>query len=304
MASRAPDPANTETDRQRQAEAAALALLLLGGTKRYDLPALVKANRIRPRRFGRIQPTNALKADLGAPFFDIVRAFEAQIPGLMRAYAGGNGGADLAGSGLVYPESSGSAELIGRGLVYAEQSVAPTVANASVRFPRIADTIERWHRATWIQRVKAATGLDVSMFTAAQDVTSAIDSTVAWSRQLAADVAQQMKHRAATDLLAGAAGGSPEREIEAKLAETVAKAKKRGAGIADDQVDKLSRAMDRQRREAAGVTSFLWLHTPQKHPRDWHLARNGKVFTAGDVPADDRAGVPPFCKCYELPLLQ
>jgi hypothetical protein len=283
-----PAPANTETDRQRQAEAAALALLLAGAKQRYSLPDLVKLNRIRPRRFGRIQPTNAMKADLAAPFFDIVRAFEGQVPSLMRVYAGGNGGADL----------------IGRDLVYAEQSVAPVVANAAGRFPRVADTIERWHRTTWIQRVKAATGLDVSLFTAAQDVSAATDSTVAWTRQLATDVAQQMKHRAATDMIAGAATGSPPAEIEAKLAETVSKAKKRAAGIADDQVDKLSRAMDRQRREAAGVISFLWLHTPQKHPRDWHLARNGQVFTAADIPADDRAGVPPFCKCYELPLLQ
>jgi len=278
----APAPENHETDRRRrEEEAAALALLLHGRTKRYDLPALIRQAKVRPRRFTQIRPTNALKADLAAPYFDITRAWASEVDALIAAYQRG-------------PIA------IQTQLGLSTSQVEQIVATAKRRFPAIVQRIEQWHRVQWSSRVRASTGLDVTLLTQPDDVVDDVDATTAWNQALADDVHRQVGHGIATALLAGAAASVPPSEVRARVAEVIAKARKRSAGIGDDQVDKLSRAMDRSRRQAAGVTTFRWRHTPQRHPRDWHKARDGQTFTEETAPEpSDRAGVPPFCKCWE-----
>lgn len=279
MASTQPDTENRET-------AAALALLLANVGRRYDLPSLIRQAKVKPRRWAPIRPTNGLKADLAAPHFDIAKAWAAQIDTLMWWYERGDVSAIAA-------QTNASAA-----------QVEQIVQLAKRRFPAIVQRIEAWHRGQWISRAKASTGLDVSMLTQPGDVVDDMQATTAWNQSLADDVHQQTKNRVSAALLAGAAASLPASQVKAQVADAITKARKRAAGIGDDQVDKLSRAMDRSRRQAASITQFIWGHTAQKHPRDWHLARNGKIFAEGDIPADDRAGVPPFCKCFEVPVLQ
>lgn len=289
MASAPPADANQGSDRTR--EAAALALLLASfrnptSLARYDLPALVRQQRIKPRRFAQIRPTNALKADLAAPYFDITRSWAAEIEPLVTAY-------EIGGTAAVQAQ-----------LGISTDRVAQIVQTAQRRFPAIVQRIEQWHRSQWNTRVKASTGLDVSMFTQPTDVTSDTQATTAWNQALADDLHQQTKNRLTTALLGGAAASVPVDQVRSQVDQVIAKAKKRSAGIGDDQVDKVSRAMDRSRRAAATVTRFIWHHTAQKHPRDWHKARDGQTFNEETAPEpSDRAGVPPFCKCWEEPVL-
>lgn len=282
MASAPPDQRNPETD--RNAETAALALLLLGARRRYDLPALIRSQRIKPRRFAQIRPTNALKADLAAPYFDITRAWVAEVDGLLAAYPGG-------------------AAAIEAQLGLSTSRVERIVSQAKRRFPTVVSRIEAWHRAAWTSRIRASTGLDVSLFTQPGDVADATQATTSWNAALADDVHQQTRSRISLALLAGAAASVPLSEVKAKVADVIVKAKKRAAAIGDDQVDKLSRAMDRGRREAASVTRYTWNHTDQLHPRPVHRARDGRVFAEGDIEPGDRCGEPPFCKCFETPKL-
>jgi hypothetical protein len=253
---------------------------------RYDLPALVKAHGIRPRLFRQIRPTLALKADLAAPYFDVTRAWAGEVDALLAAY------------------ERGGAMAVQTQLGISTASLDVLVATAKRRFPAIVDRIARWHRQQWLSRVRGSTGLDVSLVTQPGDVADPASATTAWNGALLDDVHRQTAGRVAAALLGGAAAAVPVSEVRARVAEVIAKARKRAGAIGDDQVDKLSRAMDRARREAAGVSSYVWRHTPQRHPRDWHKARDGKVFGEDDIDASDRAGVPPFCKCSEIPVLQ
>jgi hypothetical protein len=268
----------------RRKEAAALALLLAGTKRRYDLPALVRQHGIRPKPFRQIRPTLALKADLAAPYFDVARSWAGEVDALLAAY------------------ERGGAMAVQTQLGISTARLDALVATAKRRFPAIVDRIERWHRQQWLSRVRAATGLDVSLVTQPSDVADPASATTAWNGALLDDVHRQTGGRVAAALLGGAAAAVPVSEVRACVAEAIAKVRKRAGAIGDDQCDKLSRAMDRARREAAGVTTYRWRHTPQRHPRDWHKARDGKVFGEGDVPASDAAGVPPFCKCWEEPV--
>lgn len=283
MASAPPASESPETD--RNAETAALALLLLGAKRRYDLPALIRSQRIKPRRFAQIRPTQALKSDLAAPYFDITRAWVAEVDALLAAYPGG-------------------AAAIEAQLGLSAARVEQIVSQAQRRFPAVVARIEAWHRAAWVSRVRASTNLDVSLFTQPGDVADAMQATTSWNAALADDVHRQTRNGIALALLAGAAASVPLSEAKARVADVIAKAKKRSAAIGGDQVDKLSRAMDRQRREAAGVASFIWHHSPHVvKPRPVHLARNGKAFANDQIEASDRAGVPYGCQCWEEPVL-
>ena len=279
-----------DTTRQHQAEAAALALLLAvpqSGVV-YSLPQLVKQAGIRRTRpFRKIQPTSALKSDMSAPYYAIGNGWSAEVDALMRAYETGDVGAIQRQTGL------------------SAVRIDQIVAAAKRQFPQIASRIASWHARQFVSRVRAATSLDVSMLTRPQDTQADVDATVAWNGQLAEDVHAQAKNRVVTALVAGAAAALPADQVKAQVKAAIAKAKKRGAAIGDDQTDKLSRAMDRSRRKAAGVTQFMWLHSAHVvHPRPHHVARNGKIFSEDDIAPDDRAGVPFGCQCREIPVLQ
>lgn len=277
MPSTQPDNANRET----AAAAAALALLLANASRRYSLPQLIASAKIKPRKFRPIRPTSAIVSNMAAPHFAIVKAWQAALSDILAAVPLGRAAVAAA-------------------IEHAASRIGFTVMQSKTQFPRIVSQIEAWHRGQWISRVRGATTLDVSMLTQPQDVTESVQATTAWNGQLADDIHTQTKSRLTAALLVG---GIAAADAKTKASDVITKARKRAAGIGDDQVNKTLRSMDRQRRIAASISEFLWLHTPQLHPRDWHEARNGQTFSEGDISADDRAGVPPFCKCYELPLL-
>lgn len=275
-----PDIANPAPDRKREAET--LALLLLAAKKRYDLPALLRASGIRRTRpFHQIRPTNALASNMAAPHFAIVRAWADALPDILAAVPLGRAA-------------------VAQAIEQAAQRIGFTVSQAKAMIPRAVDQIEAWHRRMWTQRVKASTGLDVSMFTTSADVADPVAATTSWSQSLADDVHGQIRNKLLGFMLVA---GITQADAKAKAADVIAKARKRAAGIGVDQSFKLSRSMDRDRMAAAGVSTYRWRHTPQQHPRNWHLARDGKTFGADDIPADDRASVPAFCKCWEEPVL-
>lgn len=273
-----------QSQRQHEAELAA-ALILLG--RRYDLPAVIRANRIRTRRFRQIRPTEALRSSMAAPYMDLVRAWAAQSPVLMTAYERALVTGDLA---IVQRQVEASADDVARQLAILER-----------RFPAVLADLERWHRLQYLSRIKASTGLDVGMFTSPSDVATDTSNATAWNEQLIDDVHQQAKAGVSAALLAGVAVSTPVSTVRAAVSGVLGKSKKRGLRIGVDQVDRTVEAMTRSRSRAAGLDSWRWHHTPQMHPRDEHLARDGRVYTIADQP-NDLPGVLPFCKCWEEPL--
>lgn len=275
----APAPENPETD--RNAEKAALALLLLGARRRYDLPSLIRSQRIKPRRFAQIRPTQALASNIAAPHFAIVRAWAEALPDILAAVPFGR-------------------SAVAAAIEQAAARIGSTVAQAKALFPRIVDQFERWHAAQWTSRVRASTGIDVSMFTSSQDVADPIAATVQWNRALADDIHSQVKTKLAAALLVGGVAAA---DAKAKAADVIAKARKRAAGIGSDQSVKASAGMTHARMAAAGLTQWMWQHKTEVHYRPEHKARNGKVYTDDTAP-DDLPGTLPFCRCAAIPLFQ
>ena len=309
-------------DRGRTAEeAAALALLL--ARRRYDLPQLIRQTGARTKPFRRIGATEALRSSMASPYFDLVRAWQAQRPALLTAYASALPSGSM---GEVQRQVDASAAEIERQLYALKR-----------RFPAILARIEQWHRAEWLRRVRTSTGLDVGVFTAAADVAEPVDNARVWNEQLLDDVHQQAKGRISAGLIAalavggfvrragaprsraggsgaisepgtGGAGASPapaERATPSAdeiITEALAKAKRRSANIGVDQTDKVIGGMTRARRQAAGLDNWIWRHLdPQRFPRPEHQARDGRTYNTRTAPRD-APGVLPNCKCWEEPL--
>jgi hypothetical protein len=94
---------------------------------------------------------------------------------------------------------------------------------------RAVDSVERFHRAAWISRVRGATGLDVSALTHPGDVADPVAATTAWSQALADDVHGQIRNRMMAGLLVG---GLLQSDAKALAGDVIAKARGGGGGLA------------------------------------------------------------------------
>lgn len=270
-------PANAEND--RNAALTALALLLANTKQRYSLPAMIAAQKIRPGRMRMIRTTNALASNMAAPHFMIVNAWAAALPEILAAVPLGRAAVAAA-------------------IDHAAARIPTSHAKAMV--PHAVDTVERYHRAQWVSRVKAATGLDVSMLTQPGDVADPVQATTVWSQALTEDVHSQVKGKLMAALMVA---GFLQADAKAKADDVIAKARARAAGIGADQTVKLSRSMDRDRAAAAGLDEWIWRHLdPQPHPRVEHQRRDGRVYSK-DNPPDTMPGEEPFCHCWGEPKL-
>lgn len=285
----APPQDNT---RNHEAEIAA-ALLLIG--RRYSLPALIEQARVKPRPFRKIEPTEALRADLAAPYFAIVRAWRAERDTLIAAYTEA-----LPPQGQ--PLAPGAAQALQRQVDASAARIGAQLAAIDRQFGESLSRLERWHRLQWTNRIRSATTLDVSLFTFPQDVQAEIQNAAAVNEQLARAIHSELQHKVGTTLLNSLLAFVPAAAVVTSLTGTFDAGKARAARVGVDQTNKTSGGMTRARRRAAGISKYMWLHTPQKHPRQWHRARNGKIFADGDIEDSDRAGVPAFCQCLEVPV--
>ncbi|WP_420139807.1 hypothetical protein [Sphingomonas sp.] len=277
----------SQPDDRREEAAAALALLLIG--RRYDLPTLIRQNKIKPRPFRQIAPTEALRSTMAAPYFDVVRAWAGERDALMRAYA--------------VARAEGSAASI---TAEVDRAAIRILHNRPMIITRINAALarfEQWHRVQWAGRISAATGLDVSTLTSPSEVRNDLANASVWGQQLAQSVHQDTHGKIAAAFVAAAIAMKPAREVQGEFNAIIAKARKRAARIGVDQTEKASRAFDRARRVAAGLARFRWRHTPQKHPRDDHKARDRRIYREDRAP-NDRAGTLPGCKCWEEPLYE
>ena len=277
----------SQPDDHRTAETIIAAALLAGAL--YSLPAMVARARVKPRQFRQIKSTEALRSSMAAPFVLIVRAWQAERAEIIAAY-------DSA-------RATGDTRALLRAIDAASERVAATVRTAEARLPDAVNRVEQWHRAQWVQRINAATGLDVTHLTGAREVGNDVEDTVAWARRLADDVSRKVKNDLTSGLLGDLSARKPAASASATATDVLAKAKRRSLGIGVDQTDKLVTTMGRSRRKAAGLDRFIWHHTPHlRYPRPEHVARDNRVYRESNAP-NDRAGSLWGCQCYEEPIL-
>lgn len=181
--------------------------------------------------------------------------------------------------------------------------------------PRLRDwalSVEQWTRGKWRGAVLSATGVDLQTLIGPEDVVETLDALVERNVGLVRDVSAQTRGRIADAAFRGLTNRTPAREVAREIAEAVGMGRARATRIAGDQLSKLTSALADERRREAGIDVWKWRHSGKRHPRDWHKARDGKLYgdDSGMVGREvdgqtvltppepnDLPGRPPFCGC-------
>lgn len=198
----------------------------------------------------------------------------------------------------------------------AEQRAALLAVSVSPRIRDWISKVERWQRNQWTSAVRLATRVDLGTLLGPDDVRETVDAFLARNVALVKDVSAQARGRIADAVFRGLTERKPARDVAKEIAEAVGMARKRALRIASDQNSKLASALADERRRAAGIQTWTWLHSEKANPRPDHQARDGFLYsdnradvgkkiegkTVRPLPSD-RPGELPFCGCRSRALL-
>lgn len=172
-------------------------------------------------------------------------------------------------------------------------------------FSRWASRFAGRHLKRIISSLKYSTNVDLSTQMGPRDVANTLEDVVQRNVALVRNVSDQTRGRISDIVYRGLQLRTPAKDVARELNEAVGLGRKRSLRIASDQAVKLAGALDQERQLQLGMTSFEWLHSRKKHPRQEHVARNGKVFEWSSVVGrTDPPGYLPFCGCKARGILE
>ncbi len=184
-------------------------------------------------------------------------------------------------------------------LTFLTARIAPGLRQWAVRSERV-------HRSKWSAAIKAGVGVDLDLILSAQPVEETLGTWLARNVALVTNVSDQAQGRIADAVFRGYEQRTPVREVAKEIREATGMGRDRAIRIASHQNSSLSAALDTERQAEAGLDFFKWRHSAKRFPRQDHLARDGKIYNlrtgkerdgSGQVAADDRPGMKPFCGC-------
>lgn len=280
----------------------------------YNLAAMARQKGVRRNlTFRPIQPTQANANSLASLYLAVVKAWNAES--ILAGYD---------------PPATGMTASLTRDALSDQTAAIQQADNTATRLileftAGLRDwllRIERWHDQKWADAVKSAAGIDVSLLLRHDGVSETVDVFVDRNVALVRNVSDQLRSRISDAVYRGYQERRTTREVAKDISGATGLARARSVRIAGDQNSKISAALDRARRDEAGLSLFRYRHSGKLHNRPWHKARDGKIYdsatgkqveadgspmSGGDVIAsDDRPGMPPFCGCREqayLPLM-
>jgi SPP1 gp7 family putative phage head morphogenesis protein len=253
-----------------------------------NLAARIKRPSRRPIVLTKIEPTQAQASDLARIYLQVLAAWQQRIPGIVAEYERSIAALTTDSAATTGDEVSSVAAEIQRLVIL----LTPELRRWVVR-------MENWHRGKWARSVLSATDVDLSTVLSPFDVNETVEASLNWNVALVRDVSDELRRRIANSVFAGFQRRAPAAEIAKEIREATGMARARSLRIAGDQTVKLGSRLNQARQQQAGLTHFKWRHSAKRHPRSWHLARDGKVYSweKSGIPADDMPGVQPFCGC-------
>lgn len=269
----------------------------------YSLPRMARqAGKRRDITLRPIIPTQAAATDLAAIYAPAWRIWADNIDRILSGYD---------------PQPLPTADTLTIDTVDQVQAAISSVAQEflTILTARIAPGLRQWmvkaertHRSKWSAAIKAGVGVDLDLILSAQPVEETLSVWLSRNVALCRNVSDQAQGRIADAVFRGYEQRTPVREVAKEIREATGMGRDRANRIASDQNSKLSSQLDRERQAEAGLTQFKWRHSGKVHPRSWHKARDGKVYFSRSgkpvdggeaIPADDRAGMAPWCGCRE-----
>lgn len=267
---------------------------------RFDLARLAKAaGRRRTRAIPIASPTQAQTDELATLYMEVVRAWQAATRGpIIAAYE--RALAQLEARDALVRDDAGQVER------QIDSTAGDLLRLALVLTARLRDwalRVERWHRSRWLAGTLTASGVDLATLLGPEDMRDTIAGVIARNTALIRNVSDEARGRIADIVFRGLQARTPAREVAKELREAVDMSRRRSILIASDQLNKLTSALDHERRRQAGIPKWRWRHSGKLHFREEHKARDGKIYSDDDPPPD-LPGQKPYCGCREQALLE
>jgi predicted heme/steroid binding protein len=155
---------------------------------------------------------------------------------------------------------------------------------------------EASHRAKWVAAAYTATGVDLATLLGPEDVNETLEAVIARNVSLVRNVGAEAQGRIADVVWRSYQKREPARVLARAIDEALQLGRKRALRIAADQLQKLSSALDQERRRQAGIEHWIWRWSHKKHGRPAHIARDGNIYTDKTAP-EDLPGELPYCGC-------
>jgi len=238
-----------------------------------------------------IKPTRAQMLTLLAIYYRVVQLWIDATPAIAASYE-----VDL--SAKDGPGTGGAAKAeIGRTSAQASSLILLLVPVAAAW----ASRLEKVQQARWVQAVLSATKVDLTGIIGPSDMAAILKASADWNAALVRDVSGEIEARISNAVFTGFQSHTSVYETAKEINKTTGIARRRARNIAVDQSNKLMAALNRARREQAGIGEYQWVHSAKLRARPTHLARNGMIFKNDDprIAPNDRCGVPPMCGCFE-----
>jgi uncharacterized protein with gpF-like domain len=257
---------------------------------RFDLALRIKQQRRsrKPIVLPKIATTQAQAAALAAIYLRVPAAWSAGLERISAAYAKS-----------LSELQTDSADDIKSAMDAVTNEIQRLVLMLTPDLRQWAVSVERVHRGKFVAGVLSASSVDLDTILTAGDVHDTLQAVIEWNVSLIRDVSDETRRRIANEIFAGLQQRKSAVDVARAISADVGMARARARRIASDQTIKLGERLNRARQEQAGLTHFKWRHSAKAHPRNWHLARDGKVYPweGSGIPADDMPGVQPFCGC-------
>lgn len=263
---------------------------------KFSLAAMIRRFRNPHRRsieIRDIRPPAVLATDLyRAVYLPVVRVWQRAAPRILAEY-----------ERTLSDMTTDSPSDIEGGLGAGEQEVQRLLIELTPRLRDWAVRVERFHAGKWRGNVLSASGVDLQTMIGPEDVAETLDALIGRNVGLVKDVSAQARGRIGDSVFRGLTERRAARDVAREIREATDMARDRALRIASDQLTKATSALDGERMRQAGIEKWKWVHSQKLHPRQDHVARNGRIYSFSDPPPE-MPGQLPYCGCRKLAIVE
>lgn len=269
----------------------------------YNLAALVKRKtpRARTKVLRAVNPPVAREQELHAIYMEVLNAWSDQIQlRIMPAYREALPQAGNRDSTVVIDDWWENVTLA---LSSASLLLSSLAQRSRIRITTWAvglrqDYTKRWARSVASQtKVDPAPYMDPNILNGQQGI--AVENVTASVEGLS----DEIKSKVSAQVWRGLSAQTPASELEKSLKATVSNLTGRVLYYQKENTTKYICQVEKLIENEASLLKYTWHHTPQKHPREYHVRRDGHVFSWANPPWDGPPGTQPNCKCKARPIL-
>lgn len=160
---------------------------------------------------------------------------------------------------------------------------------------------ELFHRATFINTVNDALGVDLTRILARARIDRTVRQTVAQNVALIVDLPDQYYTKIAAAITEGADTGKPFTSVAKRIEELEGITKRRARFIARDQMSKFNNNLSQIRQRQLGGTHYKWRTSRDSRVGKDHKKLEGKRIPWKRPPKTGHPGKRPNCRCYPEP---